>query len=198
MYRLYLKRVFDFIAAFIGIIILSPILVLIAVWIKFSSKGPLFYTQKRVGKDFKEFDIYKFRSMVVNADKIGPSVTSSDDFRITEVGKFIRKTKIDELPQLLNVLKGDMSLVGPRPEVMQFVVKKRDEYKKVLSVRPGITDNAAIEFRDEETIMNAYEDKEKAYLEIILPQKIKFYYNYIDNISFTNDIKLLLHTLKVI
>ena len=198
MYRLYLKRVFDFIAAFIGIIILSPILVLIAVWIKFSSKGPLFYIQKRVGKDFKEFDIYKFRSMVVDADKIGPSVTSGDDPRTTEVGRFIRKTKIDELPQLLNVLKGDMSLVGPRPEVMQFVAKKRDEYKKVLSVRPGITDNAAIEFRDEETIMNAYEDKEKAYIDIILPQKIKFYYNYIDNISFTNDIKLLLHTLKVI
>ncbi len=198
MYRLYLKRVFDFIAAFIGLLLLSPILLVIALWIKFSSKGPLFYTQKRVGKDFKEFDIYKFRSMVVNADKIGPSVTSSDDFRITEVGKFIRKTKIDELPQLLNVLKGDMSLVGPRPEVMQFVAKKRDEYKKVLSVRPGLTDNAAIEFRDEETIMNAYEDKEKAYLDIILPKKIKLYYNYIDNISFTNDIKLLLHTLKVI
>ncbi len=198
MYRLYLKRVFDFIAAFIGLLLLSPILLVIALWIKFSSKGPLFYTQKRVGKDFKEFDIYKFRSMVVNADKIGPSVTSGDDSRITEVGKFIRKTKIDELPQLFNVLKGDMSLVGPRPEVMQFVAKKRDEYKKVLSVRPGITDNAAIEFRDEETIMNAYEDKERAYLEIILPQKIKLYYNYIDNISFTNDIKLLLHTLKVI
>ncbi|WP_297431349.1 sugar transferase [Sulfurimonas sp.] len=193
-----MKRVFDFIAAFIGLLLLSPILLVIALWIKFSSKGPLFYTQKRVGKDFKEFDIYKFRSMVVNADKIGPSVTSGDDSRITEVGKFIRKTKIDELPQLFNVLKGDMSLVGPRPEVMQFVAKKRDEYKKVLSVRPGITDNAAIEFRDEETIMNAYEDKERAYLEIILPQKIKLYYNYIDNISFTNDIKLLLHTLKVI
>ncbi|WP_297485357.1 sugar transferase [Sulfurimonas sp.] len=193
-----MKRIFDFIAAFIGIIILSPILVLIAVWIKFSSKGPLFYIQKRVGKDFKEFDIYKFRSMVVDADKIGPSVTSGDDPRITEVGRFIRKTKIDELPQLLNVLKGDMSLVGPRPEVMQFVAKKRDEYKKVLSVRPGITDNAAIEFRNEETIMNIYEDKEKTYLEIILPKKIELYYNYIDNISFTNDIKLLLHTLKVI
>ena len=198
MYKAYLKRVFDFIAAFMGIVILFPILLLIALWIKLSSKGPLFYTQKRVGKDFQEFDIYKFRSMVVDADKIGPSVTSGDDPRITEVGKFIRKTKIDELPQLLNVLKGDMSLVGPRPEVMKFVTKKRDEYKKILSVRPGITDNAAIEFRDEETIMNAYEDKEKAYIDIILPQKIKFYYNYIDNISFTNDIKLLLHTLKVI
>jgi len=198
MYRLYLKRVFDFVAAFIGLILLSPFLVVIALWIKFSAKGPLFYTQKRVGKDFKEFDIYKFRSMVVNADKIGPSVTSSDDSRITEVGKFIRKTKIDELPQLLNVFKGDMSLVGPRPEVMKFVDKKRDEYKKVLSVRPGITDNAAIEFRDEETIMNSYEDKERAYLEIILPQKIKLYYNYIDNISFVNDVKLILQTLKVI
>ena len=198
MYSLYLKRVFDFIAAFVGLVLLFPILVVIALWIKFNSKGPLFYTQKRVGKDFKEFDIYKFRSMVVDADKIGPSVTSGDDPRITEVGKFIRKTKIDELPQLLNVLKGDMSLVGPRPEVMKFVAKKRDAYKKVLSVRPGITDNAAIEFRDEETIMNSYEDKEKAYLEIILPQKIKLYYNYIDNISFVNDVKLILQTLKVI
>jgi len=198
MYRAYFKKVFDFIAAFIGLVLLFPILALIALWIKLSSRGPLFYTQKRVGKDFKEFDIYKFRSMVVNADSIGPSVTSGDDPRITEVGKFIRRTKIDELPQLLNVLKGDMSLVGPRPEVMKFVAKKRDEYKKVLSVRPGITDNAAIEFRDEETIMNSYEDKEKAYLDIILPQKIKLYYNYIDNISFVNDLKLILQTLKVI
>jgi len=198
MYRLYFKRVFDLIAALIGLVLLFPILLVISLWIKFSSKGPLFYSQKRVGKEFKEFDIYKFRSMVVDADKIGPSVTSGDDPRITEVGKFIRKTKIDELPQLLNVLKGDMSLVGPRPEVMKFVEKKRDEYKKVLSVRPGITDNAAIEFRDEETIMNQYEDKEKAYLDIILPQKIKLYYNYIDNITFLSDIKLILKTLKVI
>ena len=198
MYKSYFKRVFDFIAAFIGLILLFPILVVMALWIKFSSKGSFFYTQKRVGKDFKEFDIYKFRSMIVDADKIGPSVTSGDDYRITEVGKFIRKTKIDELPQLLNVLKGDMSLVGPRPEVMKFVVKKKDAYKKILSVRPGITDNAAIEFRDEETIMNSYEDKEKAYLDIILPQKIKLYYNYIDNISFVNDVKLILQTLKVI
>jgi len=198
MYRVYFKRVFDFIAAFVGLVLLLPSLALIALWIKLSSKGPLFYTQKRVGKDFKEFDIYKFRSMVVNADSIGPSVTSGDDPRITEVGKFIRRTKIDELPQLLNVLKGDMSLVGPRPEVMKFVAKKRAEYKKVLSVRPGITDNAAIEFRDEETIMNSYEEKEKAYIDIILPQKIKLYYNYVDNISFVNDLKLILQTLKVI
>ena len=198
MYRLFFKRVFDFIAAIIGLVLLLPILLIISLLIKFSSKGPLFYSQKRVGRDFKEFDIYKFRSMVVNADKIGPSVTSGNDSRITKVGRFIRKTKIDELPQLLNVIKGDMSLVGPRPEVMKFVEKKRDEYKKVLSVRPGITDNAAIEFRDEETIMDQYEDKEKAYIEIILPKKIQLYYQYIDNISFINDIKLILKTLKVI
>jgi lipopolysaccharide/colanic/teichoic acid biosynthesis glycosyltransferase len=125
-------------------------------------------------------------------------VTSGDDPRITKVGKIIRRTKIDELPQLLNVLKGDMSLVGPRPEVMKFVGQKKDAYKKVLSVKPGITDNAAIEFRDEETIMEQYEDKEKAYIDIVLPQKIVLYYKYIYTISFTNDIKLILKTLKVI
>jgi len=142
--------------------------------------------------------LYKFRSMVVDADKVGPSVTSGDDPRITKVGAIIRKTKIDELPQLLNVLKGDMSLVGPRPEVMKFVSKKKDEYKKVLSVKPGITDNAAIEFRDEETIMEQYEDKEKAYIDFVLPKKIELYYKYIDNISLIGDIKLILRTLRVI
>ncbi len=175
-----------------------PIIIPIIIWIKLSSKGSLFYIQKRVGKDFKEFDLYKFRSMVEDADKIGISVTSGDDKRITKVGKILRKTKIDELPQLLNVLKGDMSLVGPRPEVYRYVEYKKDEYIKVLSVQPGITDNAAIQYRDEESILKQYEDKEEAYLDIILPQKIKLYYTYIDNISFINDIKLILQTLKVI
>ena len=198
MYKLYFKRLFDFIASIIGLVVLFPILIIIALWIKLSSQGSLFYTQKRVGKDFKEFTIYKFRSMIVGADTKGPSVTSADDPRITKVGKFIRKTKIDELPQLLNVLKGDMSLVGPRPEVMKFVKHKRESYKKVLTIRPGITDNAAIEFRDEETIMSRYNDKEKAYIDIILPKKIELYYSYIENISFVNDIKLLLKTLKVL
>lgn len=196
MYERYFKRLFDVVLATLGLIVLSPFLLIIAVWIKLSSKGPLFYTQKRVGLNFKEFDIYKFRSMVVNAE--GPSVTSADDPRITKVGKFLRRTKIDELPQLLNVMKSDMSLVGPRPEVMKFVEQKKDEYKKVLSVRPGITDNAAIAFRDEESMLRQYEDKEKAYVDIILPQKMKLYYDYIDNISCMNDIKLILQTLKVI
>jgi lipopolysaccharide/colanic/teichoic acid biosynthesis glycosyltransferase len=198
MYRRFGKRVFDIIATIVGSILLFPLIIPIALWIKLSSKGPLFYVQKRVGKDFKEFDLYKFRSMIIDADKVGPSVTSGDDPRITKVGKIIRKTKIDELPQLLNVLKGDMSLVGPRPEVMKFVEQKREAYKKVLSVKPGITDNAAIEFLDEETIMEQYKDKEKAYIDIVLPQKIELYYTYIDTISFINDIKLILQTLKVI
>ena len=175
MYKKFGKRLFDIIATVMGGILLIPIILPIAIWIKLSSKGPLFYIQKRVGLDFKEFDLYKFRSMVVDADKKGPSVTSGDDPRITKVGAIIRKTKIDELPQLLNVLKGDMSLVGPRPEVMKFVKRKQDEYKKILSVKPGITDNAAIEFRDEETIMEQYEDKEKAYIDFVLPKKIELY-----------------------
>jgi lipopolysaccharide/colanic/teichoic acid biosynthesis glycosyltransferase len=198
MYKKFGKRVFDIVATVTGGLLLLPIIIPIALWIKLSSKGPLFYVQKRVGKDFKEFDLYKFRSMIIDADKVGPSVTSGNDPRITRVGKIIRRTKIDELPQLLNVLRGDMSLVGPRPEVMKFVEQKIGAYKKVLSVKPGITDNAAIEFRDEETIMEQYEDKEEAYLAYILPKKIELYYEYIDHISFFGDIKLLLRTLKVI
>ena len=198
MYLLIGKRLFDIVATIIGSILLLPFILLISIWIKVSSKGPLFYIQKRVGKDFEEFDLYKFRSMIVDADEKGPSVTSSDDPRITKIGAIIRKTKIDELPQLLNVLKGDMSLVGPRPEVIKFVEQKKDNYKKILVVRPGITDNAAINFRDEETIMKQYQDKEKAYIDIILPQKIELYYEYIDTISFTSDIRLILKTLKII
>lgn len=198
IYRRFGKRVFDIGATLIGGILLLPLIFLIAIWIKINSKGPLFYVQKRVGKDFKEFKIYKFRSMIVDADKVGPSVTSGNDTRITQVGKILRRTKIDELPQLFNVLKGDMSLVGPRPEVMKFVVSKKNEYRKILSIKPGITDNAAIIYRDEEMLMEQYEEKEKAYIDIVLPKKIELYNEYIDNISFISDIKLILRTLKVI
>ncbi len=198
MYRAFGKRLFDIIATTIGMLLLAPIMLIIILWIKFSSKGPLLYVQKRVGKNFKEFDLYKFRSMVVDADRNGLSITSGDDSRITKVGKIIRRTKIDELPQLFNVLKGDMSLVGPRPEVMKFVAQKKEEYIKVLSVKPGITDTAAIEFRDEESIMEQYDDKEDAYIKYVLPRKIKLYYMYIENITFVNDVRLILQTLKVI
>jgi len=198
MYREFGKRVFDIMASLAGIMFLLPVFIIIGLWVKLSSNGPIIFVQKRVGKDFKEFNLYKFRSMVVGTQNQGPGVTSKDDVRITKVGRFIRNIKVDELPQLFNVLKGDMSLVGPRPELRKFVEAKREEYKKVLSIKPGITDNAAIEFRDEEEIMSQYEDKEKAYINIVLPQKIKLYYKYIDEISFLNDIKLILKTLKVI
>ena len=198
MYSNFGKRIFDIVATLIGGILLLPLIIVIIIWIKTTSKGPLFYIQKRVGLNFKEFNLYKFRSMVVNADRIGPSVTSGDDPRITKIGKILRRTKIDELPQLINVLKGDMSLVGPRPEVIKFVEQKKEDYKIILSIKPGITDNAAIEYRNEETIMEQYENKEKAYIDIVLPQKIKLYKKYINNISFIGDLKLILKTIKVI
>lgn len=198
MYKSFGKRVFDIVATVVGGVLLLPIIMIISIWIKLSSKGPLFFVQTRVGKDFKPFSLYKFRSMIIDADKVGPSVTSGDDPRITKVGRIIRRTKIDELPQLINVLKGDMSLVGPRPEVMKFVQEKREDYERILSVKPGITDNAAIAFRTEESIMKQYINKEKAYIETILPKKIRLYNQYIDNISFVNDIKLIIRTLKII
>ena len=198
MYRRLGKRVFDIVVSLGALIVLLPFLLLISIWIKLSSKGAIFYKQERVGKEFKPFMLYKFRSMVVNADKIGPGVTSGDDPRVTKIGKILRRTKVDELPQLLNVLKGDMSLVGPRPELMKFVDTQKEAYKKVLSVKPGITDNASIAYRDEEEIMKQYDNKERAYIEEVLPQKIKLYNEYIDNISFMNDCKLILQTLKVL
>ena len=198
MYRRWGKRVFDIVVSLGALIVLLPFLVAISIWIKLSSKGAVFYEQERVGESFKPFMLYKFRSMVVGADKIGPGVTSGDDPRITKIGKVLRRTKIDELPQLLNVLKGEMSLVGPRPELMKFVETQKEAYKKVLSVKPGITDNASIAYRNEEEIMKQYENKERAYIEEILPQKIKLYNEYIENISFVRDIKLILQTLKVL
>ena len=198
MYKKFGKRVFDLIASIFGLIILAPLFLIVALLIKIGSKGPIFFVQKRVGKDFKEFNLYKFRSMVADAPKKGLQITSTDDPRITKIGRILRKTKLDELPQLINVIKGDMSLVGPRPEVKKYVDLKKDEYKKVLSVHPGITDLAAIEFVNEEEILSKFDDKEKAYIEKILPQKIALYNKYIDNISFLEDIRIILKTLKVI
>jgi len=194
MYKRFGKRVFDLIASAIGLILLAPLFIIVSIWIKLNSKGPIFYTQKRVGQNFREFNLYKFRSMVVDADKKGPLVTSGDDPRVTKVGKILRRTKIDELPQLLNVFKGDMSLVGPRPEVKKYVEAKKDEYKEILKVKPGITDNAAIVFRDEEALMEQFEDKDKGYIQEVLPKKIELYLKYIKNISFLEDLNIIFKT----
>ncbi len=194
MYKKFGKRVFDIIASAIGLVLLSPLFIIVAIVIKLTSKGPIFFVQKRVGQGFREFNLYKFRSM---REGKGLLVTSKDDPRITKIGKIIRKTKIDELPQLLNVLKGDMSLVGPRPEVMKYVKAKENDYKEILKVKPGITDFAAIRYRNEEEELVKYDDKEKAYIEKVMPKKIAFYKEYIQKMSFLTDIEIILETLKI-
>jgi lipopolysaccharide/colanic/teichoic acid biosynthesis glycosyltransferase len=194
-YTKYGKRIFDFIASLIGLILLSPFLVIIGILIKISDKGPIFYRSKRIGQNFKPFYLLKFRTMVVNAEELGPSITKGGDQRITKIGKFLRKTKLDELPQLWNVVKGELSLVGPRPEVEKYISFYKDDYKEILKIRPGITDYAAIKFRNEEEILAKFEDVEKAYIENVLPEKIKLYKTYLNEIGFLTDLKIIFKTL---
>jgi len=194
-YTKYGKRIFDFIASLIGLILLSPFLVIIGVLVKISDKGPIFYRSKRVGQNFKPFYLLKFRTMVVNAEELGPSVTKGGDQRITKIGKFLRKYKLDELPQLWNVVKGELSLVGPRPEVEKYISFYKDDYKEILKIRPGITDYAAIKFKNEEEILAKFEDVEKAYIENVLPAKIKLYKTYLNEIGFLTDLKIIFKTL---
>jgi len=188
------KRTFDIIISFCGIIVVLPLLIASAILVKVSSKGPVIYRQQRIGRNFNPFLIYKFRTMRQNSDADGNTCTIKGDPRVTPVGRFLRKTKMDELPQLFNVITGDMSLVGPRPEVERYVQMFRSDYAEILRVRPGITDYAAIEYRDEETILAGYEDHEKAYREEILPAKIRLYRKYLENISFSTDLRILLST----
>jgi len=194
-YTKYGKRIFDFIASLIGLILLSPFLVIIGVLVKISDKGPVFYRSKRVGQNFKPFYLLKFRTMVVNAEELGPSITKGGDQRITKIGKFLRKYKLDELPQLWNVVKGELSLVGPRPEVEKYISFYKDDYKEILKIRPGITDYAAIKFKNEEEILAKFEDVEKAYIENVLPEKIKLYKTYLNEIGFLTDLKIISKTL---
>lgn len=190
-----IKRLFDFTAALIGLILLSPLFLVVAVLIKLTSKGPVFFRQERMGRDFRPFRIYKFRSMVVDAPKLGGQVTAGRDPRITPVGSLIRKTKIDELPQLINVLVGDMSLVGPRPEVPRYVQMYADDYRVVLSVRPGITDLASVKYRDESEILGEADDPDRVYIEQILPDKIALAKEYISRASLGYDVGLIFRTL---
>lgn len=191
-------RLLDILASACGLIILSPLFFILAIWIKLDSKGPVFYKQIRVGRDGKDFPLYKFRSMRVGADKKGLITVGGKDNRITKVGYFIRKYKLDELPQLLNVLKGDMSLVGPRPEVRKYVDLYTEEQRKVLSVRPGITDYASIEYVDENEILGKAEDPDKTYIEVIMPDKIKYNMKYINNRSVWEYLKVIFLTFKSI
>lgn len=193
-----MKRLFDIIASGTGLIILAPLFFILAVWIKLDSKGPVFYRQVRVGKDNKDFRIFKFRSMRVGSDKGSLVTIGGHDPRITKSGYFIRKFKLDELPQLINVFIGDMSLVGPRPEVRHYVDYWTPEQMHVLDVRPGITDPASIKFRNENELMEKAEDPEKYYIEVIMQEKLKLYLEYVDNHSFWGDIQLIFQTFVAI
>ena len=193
-----MKRAFDVIASDLGLIILSPLFLILAIWIKLDSKGPVFYRQVRVGRYNKDFRIFKFRSMRVGADKGSLVTIGGHDSRITRSGYFIRKFKFDELPQLINVFLGDMSLVGPRPEVRHYVDYWNPEQMHVLDVRPGITDPASIKFRNENELMEKAEDPEKYYIEVIMQEKIKLYLEYVEKHSFFYDIALIFKTFWVI
>jgi len=190
-----MKRVFDIVAALLGLLILSPFAVVIALLIKLDSSGPVFFRQERMGRGFRPFFIYKFRTMLQDAPLNGSGVTFAGDPRITLVGRFLRKTKIDELPQLINVVRGEMSLVGPRPEVRQYVELLREEYEEILKIRPGITDLASLEYRDEEAVLGQSENPEAHYLRWVLPDKIRLAKEYMRRSSFFFDLALILKTL---
>lgn len=191
------KRIFDVIFSFMGLIVLLPFFLLISVLIKNDSSGPVFYKQKRMGLHWKIFNIIKFRTMVLNADECGPSVSGSNDVRITSIGRILRKHKIDELPQLLNVLKGEMSLVGPRPEVPEYVMIYKKEYDEILKVVPGITDHVTLLFKDEETTLQG-KYSERIYLQEILPSKIKYFYEYNNKNSIMSYFNIIFRTVTVL
>ena len=191
-----MKRTFDIGVSFVGLILLSPLMLLAALAIKLDSPGPIMFRQKRIGKGFHPFLIYKFRTMVQGASDRRRSLTVGDDPRITSSGRFLRRTKIDEIPQLINVLKGDMSFVGPRPEVPEFVELFRSEYEEILKVRPGITDLASLKYRDEAAVLEQSENPEEEYLRRVLPDKINLSKEYIRRSSFFFDLTLILKTVR--
>lgn len=188
-----LKRTFDIITCGLGLLILAPLMALIALLVKADTPGPAFHRGRRVGKDGRLFHILKFRSMVVGAAAAGPGITAGRDPRVTRVGRLLRKSKLDELPQLINVLRGDMSLVGPRPEDPRYVALYTPEQQRVLSVRPGITSLASVEFRNEEAIL-ARGDLDSLYTRVVMPRKLAIDLHYIDRMSVLRDLGILLRT----
>ena len=189
-------RFFDIIFSALGLVILAPVFLAICLKIRLGSKGGSFYIQERIGKDGKPFGLYKFRTMRIGADSEGLLTVGEHDQRITRIGYFLRKTKMDELPQLLNVLKGEMSLVGPRPEVRKYVELYTEEQRKVLSVRPGITDYASIEYVNENELLSQAEDPERTYIEKVMPDKIKLNMKYLEHYTLTEYFKIIFLTFK--
>lgn len=189
-----MKRTLDVTASGVGLVLLSPVFLAAAIAVWLDSKGPIFYVQQRVGRNFVPFGIIKFRTMVSDADRQGSQITASGDARITRVGRILRKTKVDELPQLINIVRGEMSLVGPRPEVPKYVEKFREDYAYILSVRPGVTDPASIKYRNESAHFVG-DDHEREYVERILPDKIALARKYVAEATFLGDLGLILKTL---
>jgi len=190
-----MKRLFDLLMAVFSLLILFPAMVIIAVWIMVDSRGGIFYLQKRVGKGNKDFNIFKFRTMHPGADAKGLLTVGGRDYRVSRAGYYLRKSKLDELPQLLNIIIGDMSIVGPRPEVRKFVDLYNEKQMKVLSVRPGLTDYASLEYFDENKILEKSSDPEKDYIEIIMPAKLELNLRYISERSLLLDIRIILQTI---
>lgn len=188
-----LKRAFDVLASTAGLVILAPLFVVVAVAIKLDSVGPIFYRATRSGQDGEPFPLIKFRSMAADADRQGPGITAAGDRRVTRVGKFLRRTKIDELPQLFNVLKGEMSIVGPRPEDPRYVALYTDDQRQVLSVRPGLTSPASLAYRHEEALLTG-DDWERVYLEQVLPAKLALDLRYVENASLGSDLGIIART----
>jgi len=190
------KRIFDFLTSFFCIIIIAPILLIIALFIKLLMPGPIFFIQTRIGKGGKEFRLLKFRTMLVKPKTSEGSFDAGDQSRITALGKILRRTKFDEIPQLINVLKGDMSLVGPRPEVKKWTTVYPEQWAIVHQVQPGITDNASIEFRNEEELLAQSSNPEETYRNVILPRKLELYINYINHHSFLGDMRIIIRTIQ--
>lgn len=188
-----MKRFFDILASLAALVVLSPAFLVLGAAVAASSRGPILFRQERVGRGFRIFTLYKFRTMVRDAER-GPNVTSAGDARITSVGAILRRTKLDELPQLFNVLRGDMSFVGPRPELAQYVQRFRDDYREILTVRPGITDYAAIEYRNEEQVLKTFPDPEIGYVQVVLPRKIELYRRYLKEQGLVTDLRILFLT----
>jgi len=193
-----MKHLFDFVSSLLGLAFFSLPILLISLLIKSEDGGPIFYRGVRVGRHGKQFRIFKFRTMVVDAEKMGASSTPEDDPRITKIGKFLRRYKLDEIPQLINVLKGEMSFVGPRPQVPWAVQLYNEEEKKLLSVRPGITDYASIKFRNEGEILKNSKDPDRDYLEKIAPEKLNLGLEYVKNNNVWVDIKIIISTIRTI
>jgi lipopolysaccharide/colanic/teichoic acid biosynthesis glycosyltransferase len=190
-----MKRIFDIIGAVFGLVFFLPLFLVVALLIKLDSPGPVFFRQERMGRGFKPFVIHKFRTMAQGPSKTGAPLTIGDDPRITRTGRWLRRTKIDELPQLINVLKGEMSFVGPRPELPQYVELFRTDYERILQVRPGVTDMASLKYQDEANVLGQFSNPEEAYVKRILPDKIRLAEEYVRRASFLFDLGLILKTL---